>query len=43
MSVALKANLRHASCAPWKDELVRATTADEVDLATRKIELLCDG
>lgn len=32
-----------AHCAAAKDELVRAATADEVDLATRKVELLCDG
>ena len=32
-----------AHCAAAKDELVRATTTEEIDLATRKIELLCDG
>src|SRR5262245_3107558 len=32
-----------AHCAAAKDELVRAATPDEVDLATRKIELLCGG
>lgn len=30
-------------CAAAKDELVRASTDDEADLAARKIELLCDG
>jgi hypothetical protein len=32
-----------AHCAAAKDELVRAATTEEIDLATRKIELLCDG
>lgn len=31
-----------AECASAKDELVRASGADEVDLAERKIALLCD-
>ncbi|HEY8553277.1 MAG TPA: hypothetical protein VIL43_01910 [Burkholderiales bacterium] len=32
-----------AECAAAKNELVRASTAEEADLATRKVELLCDS
>lgn len=32
-----------AECAAAKNDLVRATTAEEADLATRKVELLCDS
>lgn len=32
-----------ARCADAKNDLVRASTPDEADLATRKIELLCDS
>jgi outer membrane lipoprotein SlyB len=42
---AVQASARNeaAKCAAAKDELVRASTADEAELAERKIELLCGG
>jgi hypothetical protein len=42
---AVQASVRDEAkkCAAAKDELVRASNADEADLAERKIALLCDG